>query len=65
MTDEERAAFIEDLLENTQKYKDRWTEQARIEHPGMTEEQDEWAWKFVEMLFGLPATKPSPGPAKA
>jgi len=25
MTREERWAFVEDLLENTQKYKDKWT----------------------------------------
>ena len=65
MTDDERAAVIEDMLENTQKYKDKWTEQARIEAPQMTEAQLEAHGEFVEMLFGLPPTKLVRGPAKA
>jgi hypothetical protein len=65
MTREERHAFFEDLLENTQKYKDRWTAQARLEEPQMTEEQHERSWQQMAEQFGLPPTKPAKGPAKA
>ena len=65
MTREERRAFFEDLLENTQKYKDKWTEQARLDAPQMTEEQLESSWRQMAEQFGLPPTKPARGPAKA
>jgi hypothetical protein len=64
MTREERRAFIEDLLENTQKYKDQWTAEARLKEPQMTEEQLEWSWEQMAEQLGLPATKPARGPAK-
>ena len=65
MTHEERWAFIEDLLENTQKYKDRRTAEARLKEPQMTEEQLGLYWKQMADQFGLPATKRARGPAKA
>jgi hypothetical protein len=65
MTHEERKAVIEDMLANTQKYKDRWTARARREEPQMSEEQLEWSWRQVAHQFGLPPTKPAKGPSKA
>ncbi len=58
MTDEERAAIIDDILENTQKYREQCTARARIEAPQMTEEQLDAHWEFAEVIFGLP---PTPG----
>ena len=64
MTSKEIWAFIEDVLENPQKYKDRWTERARLEQPHLTEEQLEGSWKQMARLLGLPPTKPARGPAR-
>jgi len=65
MTREERDAFIEDILANPQKYKDKWTERARLEAPQMTEEQLEASWQQMAEQFGLPPTKPAKGPSRA
>jgi hypothetical protein len=43
--------FFEDFLADPEKYKKKWTEEARKEHPNMTDEQLEGAWAQLESQF--------------
>jgi hypothetical protein len=64
MTSAERAAAIDDMIANPEKYKRLAFERARRECPWMTEEQHENEWQYAAQLMGLYEPEPEPGPSR-
>jgi hypothetical protein len=53
VTKAERDAFFADLKANPDKYRKEWDDEARKEHPDMTEEQLQASWDQLADQFGL------------
>jgi hypothetical protein len=47
-------AFVNDIVANPEKYRKRTEAEARKEHPEMTDEQHDWAWRQAAHQLGLP-----------